>query len=107
MRDVILRILGMSIVVSCIYAHSSFFERKTRLDTIIMDIGQKSLPIYLLQYFFIPDFMPFSSWISNLDDFTIHVITSIYTILITGVCLLFISLMEHSSYIRKYILGLK
>ena len=72
-----------------------------------MSVGRKSLPIYLLQYFFIPHFAPIPEWMKDLDKFNVHIISFSYTVLITGVCLLFITLLSNSNVVKKYVLGQK
>ena len=47
-RDFVLRVAGTAIVVRFFVTHSSFFERKSKLNMIINEIGKKSLAIYLL-----------------------------------------------------------
>lgn len=105
-RDIVLRYLGTFIVVSFFVCHASWFDKKNRLNTIILSIGQKSLAIYLLQYFFLPD-IKFFSLIDNVDLLTIHIISILYTLVITILCLLFISILSNSYFIRKYCLGQK
>ena len=107
LRDIVLRVLGTGIMVSLFYTYACKMEQKRKVGKIIIEIGQKSLPIYLLQYFFIPDFSAFPEWIGGLDTFTIHIIAVIYTIFITVACLCIIYLLELSSILRKYVLGQK
>ena len=106
-RDIVLRVLGTFIIVMFFVSKASVFGKKTIINSIIMKIGQYSLPIYLLQYFFIPDFLPFKEWVMSLDEFSIHLISVLYTIFILLACLTFIELLEQSKFIKKYILGLK
>ena len=74
---------------------------------LILKIGQCSLAIYLLQYFFIPSFMAFTNWVSGLDQMTVHVISLGNTVIITAICMCFISLLGNSRYVKKYVLGQK
>lgn len=107
LRDIVLRVLGTLTILMLFVSNSSYFEKKTKANSIIMRIGQYSLPIYLLQYFFIPDFLAFKDWINELDEFTIHLISIIYTVFIIIACLTFIRVLEQSKLIRKYFLGIK
>lgn len=105
MRDIILRYLGFFMVVSFFVCHASWFDSKSKINSTVLSIGRKSLAIYLLQYFFIPHFA--LGWINNLDLFTIHVISTLYTFVITIICLLFISMLSNSTFLKQYCLGQK
>lgn len=59
LRDIVLRYLGLYIVISLFYCQQEVFNRDTRLNKLISKIGQNSLAIYLLQYFFMPDLSAF------------------------------------------------
>ena len=107
LRDIVLRVLGVGFIVGMFVYYAPIFDKPGRVNKLVMEIGRKSLPIYLLQYFFIPDFSNFPEWIANLDTFTIHLVAILYTIFITALCLCFIHVMEQSSFVRKYVLGLR
>lgn len=106
-RDVILRLLGTIMIVILFASHEGFINKSRRLKSIIEVIGGKTLPIYLLQYFFIPSFNTFSERIACLDMFTIHLISFGYTLFIIGACLVFLYLLEQSSFIKKLLLQQK
>lgn len=105
MRDIILRYLGTFMVISFFVCHASWFDSKSKINSTVLSIGRKSLAIYLLQYFFIPHFA--LGWINALDLFTIHVISTLYTFVITITCLLFISMLSNSTFVKQYCLGQK
>jgi len=107
LRDVVLRYLGTFVVISFFVCNAITFDKDNKINRIIMSVGRKSLPIYLLQYFFIPHFAPIPEWMKDLDKFNVHIISFSYTVLITGVCLLFITLLSNSNVVKKYVLGQK
>ncbi len=107
LRDIVLRYLGTFMVVSWFVCNSERFNTNTKVNNVIMDIGQKSLPIYLLQYFFLPDFTTYFPSIAELDGFTIHLISFTSAFIILFVCYVFISILSNSKIIRKNILGVK
>ena len=107
LRDIVLRYLGTFVVVSWFVNHTEAFNVDSRINRLILDIGKKSLAIYLLQYFFIPDFNAYTTWLSGMDGFTVHVISFAYTVVIVAVCYVFISLLSNSTMIKKYVLGQK
>lgn len=107
LRDLVLRYLGTFIVVSWFVCHAELFDKGTRINKLILKIGQCSLAIYLLQYFFIPNFISLSNWVNGIDEVTVHVVSLGYTVIITGMCMCFISLLGNSRYVKKYVLGHK
>lgn len=107
LRDLVLRYLGTFVVVSFFVCNSSYFDKENRINKLIVLIGKNSLAIYLLQYFFIPSFMAYPTWVAGLDGFTVHAISFGYTVIITAVCLLFIEFISNSKIAGKYALGRK
>lgn len=107
LRDIVLRYLGLYIVVSFFYCNQEFFNKETKLNKLILTIGQNSLAIYLLQYFFMPDFAAYSMWLQGLDKLSIYFISISYTIFITTLCMMFIQLISNSLFVKKYLLGKK
>lgn len=107
LRDIILRYLGLYIVISLFYCKQEVFNGATRLNKRILKIGQNSLAIYLLQYFFMPDFSAFPEWFKGLDWLSIYAISFTYTIFITALCMVFIELLSNSVFVKKYVLGKK
>lgn len=101
LRDIILRYLGLFVVVSWFTCHAELFKKDNRINKVLLNIGRKSLPIYLLQYFFLPD-LPF---LEGVDIITTHVISFSYSIVILLICIVFISLLSNSFIIKKYVLG--
>ena len=104
-KDIVFRYIGTYIVVSLFLSHKGCFERESRVNRIIKKIGENSLSIYLLQYFFLPDLIGYSAWILGLDEVTMNLICLLYSIIIVALCLGVIIVMSNSIYISKYILG--
>ena len=107
LRDVVLRVLGTAMIVSLFASNAVVFEKSVWLVRLLVDIGKKSLPIYLLQYFFMPNFRMYPEFLGGADLFTIHVVAAAYTVLITMICYAFLKVMEQSEFVRRYVLGLK
>lgn len=107
LRDIVLRYLGLYIVISLFYCQQEVFNRDTRLNKLISKIGQNSLAIYLLQYFFMPDLSAFPEWLAGLDMLSAFAISFAYTVFITALCMVFIELLSNSVFVKKYVLGKK
>ena len=107
LRDVILRYLATFAIVSFFVCHAESFQRDTKMNSLFSFIGQNSLAIYLLHYFFLPKFNPRPEWFDGLNMLTVHLVSMLYTVAVTALCLLFIKFLSNSNYIRKYVLGHK
>ena len=107
LRDVALRYFATFAIISFFLCQESSFQRPTRFNSMISFIGQNSLAIYLLQYFFLPHFRPQPEWFAELDIVTVHLVSILYTVAITVLCLVFIKFLSNSEYISKYVLGKK
>lgn len=107
LRDIVLRYLGLYIVISLFYCRQEVFNGNTLLNKLILKIGQNSLAIYLLQYFFMPNFSAFPEWLQGLDWVSIYAISFTYTVFIIALCMVFIELLSNSVFVKKYVLGKK
>jgi peptidoglycan/LPS O-acetylase OafA/YrhL len=107
LRDVALRYFTTFAIVSFFFCHESCLGKPSKINSVINHIGQNSLAIYLLHYFFLPKFRPIPEWFEGLDMVTVHLVAMLYTVVVTALCLVFIKFLSHSKYIRKYVLGKK
>jgi peptidoglycan/LPS O-acetylase OafA/YrhL len=107
LRDVALRYFATFAIISFFVCNAASFQRETKINSLINYIGQNSLAIYLLHYFFWPRFRPLPEWFAGLNMMTANLLSMLYTIAITALCLLFIKFLSNSKYIKKYVLGKK
>ena len=107
LRDVALRYFATFAIVSFFVCHADSFQRDTKMNSLFILIGQNSLAIYLLHYFFLPHFEPRPEWFDGLNMVTVHLVSMLYTVAVTGLCLIFIKFLSNSKYVRKYALGKK
>ena len=107
LRDVALRYFATFTIVSFFVCHAGSFQRETKVNALLNHIGQNSLAIYLLHYFFLPHFNPRPEWLNGLDIVSVNLLSMLYTVAIAALCLLFIRFLSNSKYFRKYALGKK
>lgn len=107
LRDVALRYFATFAIVSFFISHADSFQRDTKVNALLNHIGQNSLAIYLLHYFFLPHFDPQPEWLTGLEIVSKNILTMLYTVAITALCLVFIKFLSSSKYVRKYVLGKK
>ena len=104
LRDIVLRYLGLFLVISWFACHENMFDADNVLNKVALNVGRKSLPVYLLHFFFLPNTLAFCSIEDGVDVVTAHII---YSLFILAICYLFITLLSNSIIIRRYFLGLK
>ena len=107
LRDVALRYFTTFAIVSFFFCHENSLLRESRVNSLVSYIGQNSLAIYLIHYFFLPQFRPVPKLFDGADMVTVHLVSMLYTVAITVLCLVFIKFLSHSKYIRKWVLGKK
>lgn len=107
LRDIVLRYLGTIVVISCFFKNRDSFDNDNIINKGMSYVGRYSLPIYLLQYFFLPDFIHYSSIPINIDMVTMMIICIIYTAFILMFCIGFIAILSNSIILKKYLLGQK
>ena len=107
LRDVALRYFTTFAIVSFFVCHESSFLRESKVNSLVSYIGQNSLAIYLIHYFFLPQFRPVPELFDGAEMVTVHLVSILYVMAITALCLVFIKFLSHSKYIRKYALGKK
>lgn len=107
LRDVALRYFATFAIISFFVCHESNLQQETKWGSLIRLIGQNSLAIYLLHFFFLPHFRPIPEWFAGLNMVTVHLVSMLYTTAITGLCLVFNKFISNSKYLKKYILGHK
>ncbi len=107
LRDVALRYFTTFAIVSFFFCHENSLLRESRVNSLVSYIGQNSLAIYLIHYFLLPQFRPVPKLFDGADMVTVHLVSMLYTVAITALCLVFIKFLSNSKYIRKYVLGKK
>ena len=107
LRDVALRYFATFAIISFFVCQADSFQWENKLNSLLNYIGQNSLAIYLLHYFFLPHFDFRPEWLTELDIVTINLLSMLYTIVVTALCLLFSKFFSNSKYVRKYALGKK
>ena len=106
--DIILCYIALLIVFAFFYHNRNFFNKNNRISTILKYIGKRTLDIYLLHYFFIPNLSFLKSYIEPTNMMIIQLTLSfILSSLIIALCLLISSIIRISNTLSFYMLGVK
>lgn len=107
-HDILARYLSLIIVISIFFASSTYFTRDLRLPKTLCYIGQRTLDIYMLHYFFIPDMKFLGTWLltGNRIIFQLSISLAI-TAVIISLCLLTSYLIRRSNALERWLFGVK
>uniref|UniRef100_UPI0040573147 acyltransferase family protein n=1 Tax=Alistipes sp. TaxID=1872444 RepID=UPI0040573147 len=106
LRTVVLRWTGLFIVFSLFYRYKDFFVTKNKINLFVQHIGQRTLDIYMLHYFFIGTGSMFAHKVQNLNNIALEFFCIGTTSLMIIIMCLAISLcIRNSKFLAKYLFG--
>lgn len=105
------RYLGLFLVFAIFYRYRDTFETDGRITRSIRFIGRRTLDIYLLHYFFLPDLKAYKdillTWIEPQNTLLELLVVLLITMLVISMCLLTSAIIRTSSFLGHYLLGAK
>lgn len=105
------RYLGLFLVFAIFYRYRETFETDGRIIRFIRFIGRRTLDIYLLHYFFLPDLKAYKEivlkWIEPQNTLLELFVVLLITSLVISMCLLTSAIIRSSSILGHYLLGAK
>lgn len=107
--EYLLRFSGLFLIFDIFYHSASFFDSETKLSRVMRFIGGRTLDIYLLHYFFIPDLSNYGHFFfQGGKEFIIGEIfvVSVLATLIIFICLLISLCLRKSDILAKYLFGI-
>ena len=104
LNDILLRYLGLFVAVMFLYDVSGNFEANDRVVKFVGLVAENSFGIYLLQYFFLPDFRG-QEWFAEIDRFSMFIICWIYSVISAIVCIGMIAVISRSNFCSHFVLG--
>lgn len=107
LRDIALRFIGTFLVVSLFASLEGYFHKSNAVLSTVKKIGGRTLPIYLLQYFFIPKLGMIQERLLDIGMFTVHLVSFGFSIFVITVCIAFTYCLEQSNFVKKFFLGQK
>lgn len=107
-HDIIVRYAGLLMVFIIFFSKEAYFAMETRLSRILQFVGRRTLDIYLLHYFFIPNMQFLKPYIETTDMIVIQFFLSVVvSILIICVCLAISGVIRTSPTLAHYLFGAK
>ncbi len=92
-------------VLSCFFHYQEYFDRNNKLNNYLSFVGNYTLPIYVLHYFFLPNL----EWLHKLIGYDSEIVTIALLILITmgiiAMCVFVTKIVSRIDFLGHYILG--
>ena len=107
-HDILVRYLGVLLVFIFFYAKRSYFDQNNRIVSISLFVGRRTLDIYLLHYFFLPDLMCFREWLIPDERMLMQLVAAGFlSCLVISLCLLVSEIIRTSNFLGHYLFGAK
>ncbi len=107
-HDIAERYLGLFIVFAFFYKNRNFFEKDNLFNKCITFTGRRTLDIYLIHYFLIPNLPFFKPLLEANQNVVLELfIPGIMTALVVSVCLMISSILRNSEFLAHYLFGAK
>ena len=110
LRHELVRYSGLLIVYAFFFKHAGFFDRDTAFTRSMLFIGRRTLDIYLIHFFLVPDLRGLTPYLApeGGNMFVIQLVVAFaLALLIVGVCLLISEAIRWSDFLGHYLLGAK
>jgi len=98
----------MTVVILFFSANDIFVKDDNVVNRFLKFIGQRTLDIYMIHYFFIPDFSFMSDWLQDDNMIVPQIFIGLITsVVIISLCLLISSILRKSIFLRVWLFGVK
>ena len=102
------RYLGMASVFIVFRSYANYFDKSNCVARTMTFVGRRTLDIYLIHFFFVPNLLAWSSEILPSDRVLFQVVVGfVLSTLIMSVCLLISQAIRSSNFLGYYLLGAK
>ena len=107
-HDILVRYAGLLTVFIFFWGKSGFFNKDTWLTSCMLFVGRRTLDIYLLHFFFIPNLQWLYPYIAPTNMLLIQLVFSlVIALLVVGVSILVSEVIRSSNILGHYCFGIK
>lgn len=108
-HDIIVRYFALMTVIIVFFSHKSLFKDESSKGVKLIEfVGRRTLDIYFLHYFFLPNLGFLQEWLSQGNMIVPQIIISgTITIVILGLCLLISNILRKSHILQMWLFGVK
>lgn len=99
----------LGIIIMCFRHYEQTFSKQTRLGRAMQYIGTRTLDIYLIHYFFLPNLHMVGPWLkANKPGVTVELVMILsLALVVIGISLITSNVLRTSPIFRKYLFGVK
>lgn len=106
--SLVLRVVGVLCVFSFFCNHADYFAQNNRMSKYMQFVGRRTLDIYLLHYFFLPDLAVCNEFLSTNTRALLELSFGIgISLMVIIVCLLCSTIIRSSDFLGHYLFGAK
>lgn len=107
-HDIAVRYFALMSVVVTFYSNRERLAGVSNWNKTLRFIGQRTLDIYMLHYFFIPNLGFLNTWMQHGNMIAVQVIIGAgLTLVITSLCLVISSILRKSVFLESWLFGVK
>ena len=107
-HDILVRYVGVLLVFLFFFTKKEYFNQNTRIVKIFLFVGRRTLDIYLIHYFFLPNMKFLREWLMPSNMLLIQfTLATLISFLVIGVSLLMSEIIRSSNFLAHYLFGVK
>lgn len=107
-HDIAVRYFGLMTVIIMFFGSRNFYAGDSKCSYCLKFIGRRTLDIYMIHYFLIPDLWELAPWLQNGNTIIFQLAIELaISIAVTAVCLLVSSILRKSATLEMWLFGVK
>lgn len=105
-HDLVIRYTGLMLVFSLFATHADYFDLNGRISRSLQYVGTRTLDIYLLHYFFLPDLHFLNPYFIHNDNPALEfLLAALLALVVLGLSLTFSAIIRHSEFLGHCLFG--
>ncbi len=106
--ELVLGYLGVIMVYNTIRIYQDSFTANTKLGASLQYIGKRTLDIYMLHYFLLPNLLFVAPYLLNGNCVVLELLSGLFiSLAVIGVCLVISNILRTSPILAKYLFGVQ
>lgn len=107
-HDLAVRYFALMTIVVAFYSNRERLAGVSNWSKTLRFIGQRTLDIYMLHYFFIPNLRFLDTWMQHGNMIAVQLIIGVgLTLVITSLCIVISSILRKSEFLESWLFGVK
>lgn len=107
-HDILVRYFALLTVIICFFSKREGLSSETKISRCLKYIGRRTLDIYMIHYFFLPNMTFFEEYLQGGNTLVIQLmISGLMTAIIVALCLLISGILRKSPTLETWLFGVK